>query len=348
MISIGRTRIGRDSRPFIVAEMSGNHNRSLETALAIVDAAASCGAHALKLQTYTPDTMTLDLSTADFTITDEKSLWKGETLYRLYQKAQTPWEWHQQIFDRCRERGIIGFSTPFDETAVDFLESLDVPCYKVASFELNDLRLLQRIARTRKPVILSTGMASLSELDESVSILRGNGCENLVLLKCTSSYPAPPDFSNLLTIPHMKELYGCEVGLSDHTKGIGTAVAAIALGASVIEKHFTLARADGGVDAEFSAEPGELSSLVIESNSAWQALGTVRYGMLEEERNSIRFRRSLYVSQDMKSGDAFSEANVRCIRPGMGLAPKYIEIILGMRVNRDVARGTPVSWDLVQ
>jgi N-acetylneuraminate synthase len=347
MISVENALIGNASRPFIVAEMSGNHNRSLETALAIADAAASCGAQALKMQTYTPDTMTLDLSTADFTISDEGSLWRGETLYQLYEKAYTPWEWHRPIFDRCRARGIIGFSTPFDETAVDFLESLDVPCYKVASFEITDLRLLQRIARTGKPVILSTGMASLSELDESVTTLRNNGCKNLVLLKCTSTYPTPPDRSNLLTIPHLRKLFDCEVGLSDHTKGIGAAVAAVALGASVIEKHFTLSRVDGGVDAEFSMEPDELSSLVRESNSAWQALGTISYGMLSEERKSIRFRRSLYVVADMKKGERFSLDNIRSIRPGWGLPPKYFDVLLGKRVTRDVPRGTPLSWDLV-
>ncbi len=348
MISIETARIGTGSPPFIVAEMSGNHNRSLETALAIVDAAARSGAHALKLQTYTPDTMTLDLSTADFTINEEGSPWKGETLYQLYAKAYTPWDWHRPILDRCRKLGILGFSTPFDETAVDFLETLDVPCYKVASFELIDQRLLKRIARTGKPVILSTGMASLAELDESVSTLRSSGCRNLVLLKCTSSYPAPPDRSNILTIPHMNKLFGCEVGLSDHTRGIGTAVAAVALGASVIEKHFTLARADGGVDAEFSLEPDELSALVRECHSAWQALGTISYGILSEERNSIRFRRSLYIVADMKEGEPFSHDNIRSIRPGWGLPPKYFDILLGKRVTRSVAKGTPVSWDLIQ
>ena len=291
MITIGKSQIGPANQPFIVAEMSANHNGSIERALAIVDAAASCGAHAVKLQTYTADTMTLDLSTDDFVIAEEESLWKGETLYHLYDKAHTPWEWHQAIFDRCRAHGLVGFSTPFDVTAVDFLESLDVPCYKVASFENTDLPLLERVARTGRPVILSTGMASISDLDESVSALRDNGCRSLVLLKCTSTYPSSPESSNIMTIPHMRELFGCEVGLSDHTKGIGAALAAVALGATVIEKHFTLERADGGVDAEFSLQPDELSLLVRESRCAWQALGKVSYGMVEEERKSLRFRK---------------------------------------------------------
>jgi N-acetylneuraminate synthase len=291
--------------------------------------------------------MTLDLSTDDFVINDEGSLWKGETLYHLYDKAHTPWEWHHAIFDRCKTRGIVGFSTPFDVTAVNFLESLDVPCYKVASFENADLPLLERVARTGKPVILSTGMASISELDESVSALRDNGCKSLILLKCTSTYPSSPESSNIMTIPHMRELFGCEVGLSDHTKGIGAALAAVALGASVIEKHFTLGRAEGGVDAEFSMEPAELSLLVRESRCAWQALGKVSYGMLEEERKSLRFRRSLYIVSDMKEGDTFSDSNVRSIRPGMGLAPKYLGIVLGKHVRSNVRKGTPLSWDLV-
>ena len=338
----------KDGYPFIIAEMSGNHNQSLDRALAIVDAAAEAGVDAIKIQTYTADTMTLDIDTGEFFIADKDSLWEGESLYHLYEKAYTPWEWHKPIFDRCREVGILGFSTPFDDTAVDFLEKLSVPFYKIASFENVDLPLVKKVAKTGKPIIVSTGMTTVAELDDLVRTARENGCEDLTLLKCTSSYPASPQGTNLRTIPHMQELFPCRVGLSDHTLGIGVAVASIALGATVIEKHFTLSRAEGGVDAAFSLEPAEMSQLVEECRAAYEALGEIGYMVQEQEKKSLAFRRSLYVAEDMKAGEAFTEKNLRRIRPGLGLAPKYYDIILGRRVNKDVERGTPVQWELME
>lgn len=340
-------KIGINHPPFIISEMSGNHNQSLEQALEIVEAAARAGAHALKIQTYTADTMTLDIAHDEFYISDSESLWKGKSLYNLYQQAYTPWEWHKPIFDRCKELGLIGFSTPFDETAVDFLETLDVPCYKIASFENIDLPLIRKVAATGKPMIVSTGMATVAELDETVRTAREAGCNDLVLLKCTSTYPASPENTNILSIPHMRDLFQCQVGLSDHTMGIGVAVASIALGATVIEKHFTLSRADGGVDAAFSLEPEEMRALVIESARAWQALGKISYGPTEKEKDSLKFRRSLYVAEDMKAGDVFTTENLRAIRPGFGLPPKYYDSLLGKKVKRDVKKGTPVSWDIL-
>lgn len=342
-----KTVCKRIAGPFIIAEMSGNHNQSLERALTIVEAAAKAGAHALKIQTYTADTMTLDLAEGEFFISDPKSLWQGTSLYKLYQQAYTPWEWHKPIFDKCRELGMIGFSTPFDATSVDFLESLNVPCYKIASFENTDLPLIRRVAQTGKPIIMSTGMATIAELDEAVHTVRENGCHELTLLKCTSSYPATPEGSNLLTIPHMRSLFGCEVGISDHTLGIGVAVASVALGATVIEKHFTLSRSDGGVDAAFSLEPGEMSALVEESRRAWEALGAICYGVTEKEKASLKFRRSLYIAKDMLEGEVFTPENLRAIRPGFGLLPKYFERFLGKKVTRAVKKGTPLNWDLI-
>ena len=334
--------------PFIIAEMSGNHNQSLERALAIVDAAADAGVDAVKIQTYTADTMTIDIGTGDFFISGKDSLWKGETLYHLYEKAHTPWEWHTAIFERCKERGIVGFSTPFDDTSVDFLEDLGVPCYKIASFENVDLPLIRKVARTGKPIIASTGMTSVAELSDLVQTVRENGCTDLTLLKCTSSYPASPEGTNLRTIPHMRELFGCAVGLSDHTLGIGAAVASVALGATVIEKHFTLSRVEGGVDAAFSLEPAEMAQLVRECRTAALALGAVSYERAEQEQKSLQFRRSLYVVEDMKAGDVFTEKNLRRIRPGMGLSPKYYDIILGKKANCNITRGTAVQWDLIE
>lgn len=346
-IAIAGRRIGADFAPFVIAEMSGNHNQSLERALAIVDAAAKAGAHALKIQTYTADTMTLDLKEGEFFINDDASLWQGKSLYRLYQEAHTPWEWHQPIFERCRELGMIGFSTPFDETAVDFLESLNVPCYKIASFENTDLPLIRKVAATGKPMIISTGMATVADLDETVRAAREAGCEDLVLLKCTSTYPATPENTHIRTIPNMREVFGCQVGLSDHTMGIGAAVASVALGASVIEKHFTLRRADGGVDSTFSLEPDELHALVVESERAWQALGRVSYGTSSAEKASLQFRRSLYVTADIKAGERFTAENLRAIRPGLGLPPKYLEVFLGRSAGRDLKKGTPLDWDML-
>ncbi len=345
-ISISGRKIGPQFSPFIIAEMSGNHNQSLDRALEIVEAAAKSGAHALKIQTYTPDTMTLDLNEREFNISDPSSLWVGTSLYKLYGDAHTPWEWHKPIFVRARELGIIPFSTPFDDTAVDFLESLDVPCYKIASFENTDLPLIRRVAATGKPLIISTGMATVAELDESVRAARKGGCKDLILLKCTSTYPATANNTNILTIPHLRELFDCEVGVSDHTMGVGVSVASVALGASVIEKHFTLNRADGGVDSAFSMEPAEMAQLVLEAERAWQALGQVSYGPTAAEKKSIQFRRSLYVVQALKAGDVLTCENVRAIRPGLGLPTKYLEQVLGKTVSRDVERGTPLGWDL--
>ena len=345
---LGGRRIGVDAEPLVIAEMSGNHNQSLERALEIVEAAARAGAHALKLQTYTADTMTLDLSHGEFFIEDANSLWAGSSLYALYQQAYTPWEWHAPIFRRARELGMLAFSTPFDESAVDFLESLDVPAYKIASFENTDLPLIRKVAATGKPMIISTGMASLAELDETVRTARAAGCRDLVLLKCTSTYPASPENSNVRTIPHLRELFGCEVGLSDHTLGVGASVAAVALGASVVEKHFTLSRAEGGVDAAFSLEPAELASLVQETARAWQALGQVRYGATQAEQASKRFRRSLYVVRDMAAGEVFDASNVRAIRPGLGLAPKHLDALLGRKARQPLKRGTALDWTLIE
>ena len=347
-MQIGIRTIGLTSQPFVIAEMSGNHNQSLERALAIVDAVAKTGAHALKIQTYTADTMTLDLNEGEFLISDPSSLWKGNSLYKLYQEAHTPWEWHKPIFDRCRELGMIGFSTPFDDTAVDFLETLDVPCYKIASFENTDLPLIRRVAATGKPMIISTGMATVAELDEAVRAARDAGCNDLILLKCTSTYPATAENTNLLTIPHLRELFDCEVGLSDHTMGIGVSLASVALGATVIEKHFTLNRTDGGVDSTFSMEPTEMAQLVEEVERAWQALGHVNYGPTHAEKKSLQFRRSLYVVQDLKAGDVLTKDNVRAIRPGLGLPTKYFEQVLGRTVQQDVRRGTALGWDLLR
>ena len=302
MFKIKDICIGSSYKPFIIAEMSGNHNQSLDRALDIVEAAAASGAHALKLQTYTADTITLDVSEGEFLINDKESLWKGKSLYELYQEAHTPWEWHEPIMQRAKELGMLCFSTPFDDTAVDFLKGLDVPAYKIASFENTHLPLIKKVSAIGKPMIISTGMATIAELDETVRTIRAVGCEQFVLLKCTSAYPASPENSNLLTIPHMRELFNCEVGLSDHTMGLGTAVAAVAHGATVIEKHFTLNRSDGGVDSAFSLEPDEMQQLVIETERAWQSLGKVTYGPTEAEKESLKFRRSLYIAKDMKKG----------------------------------------------
>ncbi|QDQ28905.1 pseudaminic acid synthase [Chitinimonas arctica] len=344
---IGHRAIGLDAPPFVIAEMSGNHNQSLERALAIVEAAAKAGAHALKLQTYTPDTMTLNLDEGEFHIGDPNSLWAGSSLYKLYGEAYTPWEWHQPLFERANALGMLAFSTPFDESAVDFLESLQVPAYKIASFENTDIPLIRKVAATGKPMIISTGMANVAELDESVRAAREAGCAQLILLKCTSTYPATPANTHLRTIPHLRDLFGCEVGLSDHTMGVGASVAAVALGATVLEKHFTLRRADGGVDASFSLEPDEMAALVVETERAWQALGQVQYGATSAEQKSLVFRRSLYVVADVAAGETLSHANVRAIRPGLGLPPKHLELVIGRRAGQAIKRGTPLAWSLL-
>lgn len=344
---IDKRTIDRQHRPYLIAEMSGNHNQSLDRALAIVDAAAAAGADAIKLQTYTAATMTLDIDAPGFVIDDPKSLWTGRQLYSLYEEAHTPWDWHGPIFERAARHGLHCFSTPFDETAVDFLESLGAPAYKIASFECTDLPLIRKVAATGKPMIISTGMATLAEIDETVRTARGAGCRDLVLLKCTSTYPATPVNTNLNTLPLLRQAFGCEVGLSDHTMGCGAAIAAVALGATVVEKHFTLARADGGVDASFSLEPAELALLRVETERAWQALGGVVFGGSAAESKSLAYRRSLYVVEDVAAGEPLTARNVRAIRPGFGLPPKYLETVLGMTAPAALSRGTPLGWELL-
>jgi N-acetylneuraminate synthase len=346
-IKIGNVIIGQEHKPFIIAEMSGNHNQSLEKALSIVDAAAATGAHAIKLQTYTPDTLTIDVKHGEFSIQDPKSLWFGRNLYELYQEAMTPWEWHKALFNRAKEKGIFCFSTPFDDTAVDFLEELEMPVYKIASFENNHLPLLKKIAKTGKPVIMSTGISKLSDIEIAVNTLKENGCNELILLKCTSTYPATPKNTNIRTIPHMSKLFNCHVGLSDHTLGIGTSVASVALGARVIEKHFTLNRAEGGVDSAFSMEPHEFKSLVEETERAFLSLGEVTYGILHDELKSLTFKRSIYVVKDMKEGDVFTEDNIRIIRPGLGASPQHFDMFLGKKINQTVIKGTALTFDLI-
>lgn len=344
---IGHREIGLHTRPYLIAEMSGNHNQSLERALEIVDAAAGAGADAIKLQTYTADTMTLDIEAPGFVIDDPDSLWVGRQLYELYDEAHTPWEWHGPIMQRAASHGLHCFSSPFDDTAVDFLESLGAPAYKIASFENTDLPLIRKVAHTGKPMIISTGMATAAEIDEAVRTARRSGCEQIVLLKCTSTYPATPQNTNIRTIPNMRETFGCEVGLSDHTMGCGVAVASVAVGAVLIEKHFTLRRSDGGVDSSFSLEPAEFALLRTETERAWQSLGAITYGGTQAEDKSRAFRRTLYISQNMNAGEILTIENLRIVRPGFGLPPKYFDTMLGKRINRDVAAGTPLSWDLL-
>lgn len=339
---IGHIEIGDNCKPFIIAEMSGNHNQSLDRALALVDAAAESGAHALKLQTYTADTITMK---GAYTITDENSLWKGKELHDLYKMAYTPWEWHKPIFDRAKEKGMLAFSSPFDETSVDFLETLNVPAYKIASFENTHHPLLKKVAKTGKPVIMSTGVSSLEDISESVEVLKNAGCKNLIILKCTSTYPATPENTNLNAIPRLKQLFNVTVGLSDHTMGVGASVAAIALGARVIEKHFTLRRADGGVDSAFSLEPEELKSLVLESERAFLALGTDFIGVQEAEKKSLQFKRSIYVSEDIKAGDIITEKNIKVIRPALGMEPKYYDFVIGKKAKCDLLKGQPLLKD---
>lgn len=343
-IKLGNIPVGHQYKPFVIAEMSGNHNHSLERALQIVNAAADAGAHAIKLQTYTADTMTMK---GAYTIQDESSLWNGRELYDLYQEAYTPWEWHKPIFAHARKRGLLPFSSPFDETAVDFLESLDVAFYKIASFENTDWPLLKKVAATGKPVIMSTGVSYLSDIDESVRVLREAGCQELVLLKCTSTYPSTPENTNLVTIPHLQQMFNCIVGLSDHTMGIGAAVASIALGARVIEKHFTLNRNDGGVDSAFSLEPDELKALVVESERAFLSLGKIQYGIQKAETKSKLFKRSLYIAKDIQQGDIITREHIKIIRPGLGLAPKHLENVIGKKASQDLKAGTPLTSDLL-
>jgi pseudaminic acid synthase len=342
-MQIADFKIGAGFKPFIIAEMSGNHNQSVDNALKIIEVAAKCGAHAVKLQTYTADTITINERGGLFDIKDETSLWKNRNLYELYQEAHTPWEWHEQLFKCAKQNNIICFSTPFDDTAVDFLENLNTPAHKIASFENIHHPLLKKIAKTGKPVIMSTGACSLSDLAKSVEVLRENGCKDLVLLKCTSNYPASPENSNLLTIPHLRELFTCEIGLSDHTMGIGVPIAAVTLGATVIEKHFCLSRAEGGVDSAFSLEPDELKALVIETERAWQSLGVIQYGVQESEKKSLLFKRSVYAVKDICKGEKFTAENIRVIRPGDGMHPRYYETLLNKPAINNYKKGQPLS-----
>ena len=333
-------------RPYLIAEMSGNHNGSIERALEIVDVAAESGADAIKLQTYTAETMTLDLKTPDFIISDIQSLWNGRQLYELYQEAHTPWDWHGAIMQRAGRHGIDCFSSPFDATAVDFLEGLAVPAYKIASFEMVDIPLIQKVAATGKPMIISTGMASVAEIGEAVAAAKGSGATDITLLKCTSTYPATPENTNLATISNMRSTFACSVGLSDHTHGCGVAVASVALGVCVIEKHFTLRRADGGVDSAFSMEPHEFQMMREECDRAWNAMGGIVYGGTKAEDGSRMFRRSLYIAEDMKVGDKLTPVNLRAVRPGFGLPPKFMDTLIGKRVARSLTAGTAVDWSI--
>ena len=344
-IKIGDRLIGDTHPPFVIAEMSGNHNQSLERALAMVDQAAASGAHALKLQTYTADTITMNSRNESFRISDPDSLWHGKYLYDLYQDAHTPWHWHEAIFKRAAQRGMQAFSSPFDVSAVDFLETLDVPAYKIASFENSHVPLLQKVAATGKPVIISTGASTLAEIATAVGVLTDAGCTQLVVLKCTSTYPASPQHTNLQTLPNLRETLGCPVGLSDHTMGVGASVAAVALGARVIEKHFTLSRADGGVDAEFSLEPSELKLLVEECERAFLSLGRVKYGFSELESRSRLHKRSIYLQKDVTVGDVFTEDNLKIIRPSDGLACQYWDLVIGKTARHNLSAGTPLTWD---
>lgn len=345
-ITIGSKKIGRSHAPFIIGEVSGNHMGSKDMALELVSKIISAGASAIKLQTYTADTMTLDINHGEFLV-DGDQIWGGRSLYQLYKEAATPWEWHKEIFELCQSNDTPCFSSPFDESAVDFLESLGAPAYKIASFECIDLPLIRRVARTGKPTIISTGMAKLSEISEAVEMFYSSGGKELILLKCTSAYPASAEASNLKTIAHMQELFGCQVGLSDHTLGIGAPLAAIALGATVIEKHVTLSRTNGAVDSLFSADPAEFALLMRESKSAWQAVGGVHYGVSADDEKSRKYRRSIYVVEDLKAGDVLSNKNLRRVRPGAGLPPKFYDLVLGGKIKHAVAKGTPLTWDLI-
>lgn len=348
LMKIEDVEIGLDAPPRIIAEMSGNHSRSLARALLLVDEASRVGAAFFKLQTYTADTITLDIEQGEFIISQEQSLWKNRSLHSLYSEAHTPWEWQEQIIKRAREKGLICFSSVFDETSVEFLERLAVPAYKIASQECIHHPLLRQVALTNKPIIMSTGMASLAEIDEAVNLIKKSGSSDIILLKCTSSYPASPSNSNVLTIPYLRKIFGCEVGLSDHTLGVGAAIAAVAHGATVIEKHFTLSRSEGGVDSAFSLEPHEMQQLVIETERAWQSLGKLSFGPTEAENASMSGRRSIYIARNVQAGEVLNVDNLRVIRPNLGLAPKFYDVVLGRRMKCAAKKGTALKWDLIE
>jgi N-acetylneuraminate synthase len=345
MMEIGGVPVGLDAPPFIIAEVSGNHGGSLGRALEIIEAVAAAGAQAVKLQTYTADSMTFDIDHPRFRISDPASLWTGRHLHELYREAATPWEWHEPIFRRARELGLVVFSSPFDADAVELLDGLDAACMKIASFEIVDLPLIRAAARTGRPMIISTGMATRQEIEEAVSAARTEGCEQLAVLQCTSSYPAPAEASNLRTIPDLRAWTGAEVGLSDHTLGIGVAVAAVALGATLIEKHVTISRSDGAVDSTFSLEPHELGALVLETRRAWESLGSVEYGPTDADRSSLAHRRSLFFDRDLAAGAILTDEDFRSVRPSDGLAPRHADQLVGRRLTRAVRRGEPIQWD---
>jgi N-acetylneuraminate synthase len=344
-ITIDGKKVGPAHKPYIIAELSANHNGSIDKALESIEVAASCGVDAIKIQSYSPDTMTIDCDKSDFKI--KGGLWDGYQLYDLYKWAQTPFEWHQQIFDKAKEVGITLFSTPFDESAVDLLESLNTPAYKIASFELTDLPLIKYVAKTGKPMIMSTGMADLSEIEEAIKTAKDNGCKDLVVLHCISAYPAPAEQSNLATIQDLSARFNVISGLSDHTLGTAVSVTSVALGASLIEKHFTLNRAEEGPDSTFSLEPEELKKLVEETTVAHKAIGKAGYERKPVEADNIKFRRSLYFVKDLKPGDIITDDDIKRIRPGFGLAPKYYQDVIGKKVITNIKRGTAVSWELI-
>lgn len=346
MININGNSIGRGFPVYIIAELSANHNQDLKQAEEIICQAKACGANAIKLQTYTPDTITIDCDNQYFHI-GAGTIWEGKNLYQLYREAYTPWEWQPRLKDLADRLGLDFFSSPFDHTAVDFLESLNVPAYKVASFELVDIPLIRRIARTGKPMIMSTGMATLAEIEEAIQAAKAEGNDQIALLKCTSAYPAPETEINLRTIPHLAASFALPVGVSDHTLGIAVPVAAVALGAAIVEKHLTLSRRAAGPDSAFSLEPDEFKAMVEAVRTAEKALGEVKYGPTEQEAASCQFRRSLFVVKDMQEGELFSGENVRSIRPGCGLHPRYLDLVIGRRVKSNVKRGTPLTWDLI-
>lgn len=342
-IHIAGQRIAADARPYVIAELSANHNGKLETAMKIIEEAKKAGADAVKLQTYTADTITLNCDAEEFQI--HGGLWDGKTLYQLYQEAHMPWEWHKPLFEHARKLDITIFSSPFDNTAVDLLENLNAPAYKIASFEAVDLPLIQYVARTGKPMIISTGMADAEEIQEAIDAARAGGCKELAILHCVSGYPAPAEDYNLRTIPDMIERFGLVTGLSDHTLDNTTAIASVVMGASIIEKHFTLDRCGGGPDDSFSLEPAELAALCRDSKTAWAALGKVDYGRKSSEQGNVKFRRSLYFVKDLKAGDVITADAVRSVRPGLGLAPKYLEVIIGKKAKEAIKKDTPTSFD---
>ena len=347
-MKISNRIIGLHSKPFIVAEMSGNHNQSFQRAINIIELAAKSGADAIKLQTYTADTITLKEHKNEFVINDKNSIWYGRNLYELYQEAHTPWEWHEPLMKKAKQLGLICFSSPFDETAVEFLEEINCPAYKIASPEIIHLPLIEKVVSTGKPIIVSTGMASLEELDEVINYIVNNGVSDFAILKCTSNYPASPSDSNLITIPNLRKIYDCEIGFSDHTLGLGASLAAIGLGATIIEKHFTLNRLDGGVDSSFSLNPTEMEQLVNESENAWLSVGNIQFGPCKSEVETIKQRRSIYIAKNIKKGEIITERHLKIIRPGFGIKPKYYKTIKGMTIKRDVEKGTAFAWEFLK